>query len=103
MFSEVIKVKTTTARPLNDVAPAIQEVERIHAFAKQVNATAIVTFLTGLQNFLTLLSQRPLVLASKKLKTVEDRINAVVAMAQEWADVGREERDAIERLIATSD
>ena len=97
------QVKTPGMLQASDLTPVMQEVERLHGFAKHVNATALVTFLTGLQSFLTLVSQKQLVLASEKLAAVERRIKRVVEMVQEWVDIGREEREVIDRLVAAAD
>lgn len=80
----------------------MKEVERLHSFAKQVNATAFVTFFTGLQSFLTLVSKKHLVLATQRLAAVERRIKKIAEMLQEWVDIGREEREVIDKLIVAA-
>lgn len=102
LCGRLMQVKTPAMWHAFDLTPVVQEVERLHSFAKQVNATALVTFLTGLQSFLILVSKKHLVLASEKLVAVEKRIKRVVEMVQEWVDIGREEREVIDRLIAAA-
>ncbi len=102
LCGRLMQVKTPTMLQASELTPVLQEVERLHSCAKQVNATALVTFLTGLQSFLTLVSQKRLVLASEKLAAVERRIKRVVETVQEWVDIGREEREVIDRLIAAA-
>lgn len=102
LCGRLMQAQTPAMLQASELTPVMQEVERLHSFAKQVNATTLVTFLTGLQNFLTLISQKQLVLASEKLAAVERRIKRVVEMVQEWADIGREEREVIDRLITVA-
>ena len=102
LCGRLMQVKTPAMWQAFDLTPVVQEVERLHGFAKQVNATALVTFLTGLQSFLILVSKKHLVLASERLAAVEKRIKRVVEMVQEWVDIGREEREVIDRLIAAA-
>lgn len=102
LCGRLMQVKTPAMLQTSELTPVLQEVERLHSCAKQVNATTLVTFLTGLQSFLTLVSQKRLVLASEKLAAVERRIKRVVEMVQEWVDIGREEREVIDRLIAAA-
>jgi chemotaxis protein histidine kinase CheA len=81
------------------MASTVEHIERLQNRAKQTNSTPIVTFLAGLQNFVSILSQRRLVLAGQRLEAVEARIQKVLAMAQEWTAAGRSEREAMSRLL----
>jgi chemotaxis protein histidine kinase CheA len=81
------------------MASTVEHIERLQNRAKQANATPIVTFLAGLQNFVSILSQRRLLLAGQRLEAVEARIQKVLAMAQEWTAAGRSEREAMSRLL----
>ena len=98
-------VDTLKARPSckpvssDDFMSSLIEVERLQGRAKHVNATAIATFLTGLQNFLSLLAHRRLGLGTKKLDAVCVRITSVLEMTHEWVQSGREEREAIMRAL----
>ncbi len=100
LCGRLMQAQTPAMLQASEVTPVIQEVERLHSIAGQVNAAALLTFLTGLRSFLTLVSQKQLVLATEKLAAVEKRFKKVVEMMQEWVDIGREEREVIDRLIA---
>lgn len=77
----------------------IRQLESLHNGVKQANATPMVTFLNGLQSFLSILAQRRPTLASQRLEAVEARIRSVLTLAQEWAATGRSERDAMSQLL----
>jgi len=102
LCNRLMEVKTPAMWQACDLTPVMKEVERLHSFAKQVNATAFVTFLTGLQSFLTLVSKKHLVLATQRLAAVERRIQKIAEMLQEWVDIGREEREVIDKLIVAA-
>ncbi len=99
LCGRLAQMKVPAMLQASELTPIIQQVERLHSFAKQVNATTLVTFLTGLGSFLTLVPQKQLVLASERFAAVERRIKKVVEMIQEWVDIGRDEREVIDRLI----
>jgi hypothetical protein len=85
--------------PSDDFMSSLSEVERLQGRAKQVNAAAIATFLTGLQNFISLLAHRRLGLGTKKLDAVGARITSVLEVTHEWVQSGREEREAIIKAL----
>jgi hypothetical protein len=58
-----------------------------------------VTFLTGLQNFLALIVQRRIVIASQRVQAVEARILAVMTTIEDWITAGQQERDLMSRLL----
>jgi hypothetical protein len=67
--------------------------------AKQTNATVLVTFLSGLQNFLSLLVQRRVSVGESRLQAVERRILAMASMVDEWVANGQKELDVMSRLV----
>ena len=77
----------------------IQNLEQLQGIAKQANASPLVTFLSGLQSFLSLIVQRRVVLASQRVESVETRIHAVRATIEEWITAGQQEREAMGRLL----
>lgn len=77
----------------------IQNLEQLQSIAKQANASPLVTFLSGLQSFLSLIVQRRVVLASQRVESVETRIHAVRATIEEWITAGQQEREAMGRLL----
>jgi hypothetical protein len=70
--------------------------------AKQTNATPLVTFLTGLQNFLTLIVQRRIDVAGHRLQSVETRILAVASMVEEWIADGQKELELMARIAPST-
>lgn len=92
----------TVLDPDNVFGACIQCIEHLQGIAKQANATPLVTFLAGLQSFLSLVIHRRVVLASQRLESVEARIRAVLVTIDEWIAIGQQERDAMSRLLPTS-
>lgn len=81
---------------------ALQMIASLQEIAKQTNATPLVTFLTGLQNFLTLVVQRRIDIAAQRLQSVETRILAVASMVEEWIADGQKEFDMMSRLAPST-
>ena len=77
----------------------LQMVAGLQEIAKQTNATPLVTFLTGLQNFLILVVQRRIDVAAHRVQSVETRILAVASMVEEWMADGQKELDMMSRLV----
>lgn len=80
----------------------MQMVAGLQDIAKQTNATPLVTFLTGLQNFLTLVVQRRIEIAAHRVQSVETRILAVASMVEEWIADGQKELDMMSRLVPST-
>lgn len=85
--------------PGNVLGTCVQQIEQLQGLAKQVNATPLVTFLTGLQNFLALILQHRIVIAAQRVQAVETRILAVMTTIEEWILAGQQERDVMSRLL----
>jgi hypothetical protein len=98
----LIRLRTeglTILEPDNILGVCLQNIEYLQGLAKQANATPLVTFLTGLQSFLSLIVQRRVAISSQRVQSVEARIGAVVVTIEEWMSAGRQERDAMSRLL----
>ncbi len=78
-----------------------REMSALQAAAQNVCAASVMEFLNGLRSFLTIVLQRRITVASKKIEAVESRLTVVLAMAQEWVQVGRAELAAISKLLPT--
>ena len=89
----------TVLEPGNVLGTCMQQIEQLQGIAKQVHATPLVTFLTGLQNFLALIVQRRIVIASQRVQAVEARILAVMTTIEDWITAGQQERDLMSRLL----
>jgi HPt (histidine-containing phosphotransfer) domain-containing protein len=85
--------------PSDDLMPSLLEVERLHGRAQHIHAAAIATFLAGLRNFMTLLAQRRIGVGSSRLEAVVARIGSVLEMTPAWVQSGREEREAIMKVL----
>jgi HPt (histidine-containing phosphotransfer) domain-containing protein len=85
--------------PSDDLMPSLLEVERLHGRAQHIHAAAIATFLAGLRNFMTLLAQRRIGVGSSRLEAVVARIGSVLDMTPAWVQSGREEREAIMKVL----
>ncbi len=68
------------------VAQALQRLEHLQVIAKQANAASLVTFLSGLQNFLSLMAQRRVNMGGQRLQSVEGRILAMARMVDGWIE-----------------
>lgn len=98
----LIRLRTeglTVLEPDNILGVCIQNIEYLQGLAKQANAASLVTFLTGLQNFVSLIVQHRIVVATQRVQAVEARIRAVVLTIEEWITAGQLERDAMSRLL----
>lgn len=89
----------TALEPGNMLSGCIQNIEHLQVIAKQAHVTPLVTFLTGLQCFLSLIVQHRLVITSQRMQAVETRIRAVLVTIEEWIAAGEQERDAMGRLL----
>ncbi|MGQ0812660.1 MAG: Hpt domain-containing protein [Nitrospiraceae bacterium] len=79
----------------------IHAVQRLREAAVMADAGPLLTFLSGLQAFVTIVTQRRIALAAKRIEAVESRLNGMMTMAQHWIEVRRLERAAIEKLLPT--
>ncbi len=79
--------------------PVLREVDVLYDVAKAVNASTIVLFLDGLRAFMTVAAYRKTATAIKRLEAVELRIGALIPMTEQWVDVGRIERAAIDDIL----
>ena len=59
------------------LSECIQNIEHLQGIAKQAHATPLVTFLAGLQSFVSLLAQHHIVISSRRIDAVEARLRAV--------------------------
>ncbi len=78
---------------------SMQTIEHLQENAKQANATLLVTFLTGLHNFFSLVAQRRIEIATHRIQSVEARILAVAGMVEEWIADGEKQLDVMSRLV----
>lgn len=85
--------------PSDDLTPVLTEVVRLHRRAEALHAANIATFLAGLGDFISLLARRRLGVGANRLEAVAARIGEVLDSTQGWIQSGREERDAIQKVL----
>ena len=99
-ISELKQAQGATA-PMKDVlAPTLQTVQELQDLARTANAAALMKFFRGLHRFLTVVADQGTSLVLEHLQMVESRLGVVIPMAQQWVEVGRDERAAIGRLLS---
>ncbi len=83
----------------SQVDPILAHVEALYECAKSIQAATITMFLQGLKTFLTGSSYRKVATLHRRLEAVEERLKALVPMAEQWVSLGRLERAAIEEIL----
>ncbi len=79
--------------------PVLAHVEALHDFAKTIHAATITMLLQGLKAFLTVTAYQKLATLPQRLEAVEERLRALVPMAEQWVMLGRLERTSIEEIL----
>ena len=79
--------------------PILADVESLHDCARTVHATTIMMFLQGMKAFLTATAYRKIETLPQRLQALEDRLMALIPMAQQWVTLGRLERASIEDIL----
>ncbi len=79
--------------------PVLREVDSLYNVAKSVSASTIVLFLDGLRAFMRVAAYRKVSMAIRRLEAVESRLGALIPMAEQWVNVGRIERAAIDEIL----
>ena len=78
---------------------SLRDVSQLRTDAQQVNAAPVMMFLTGLQSLLTVIIQRRVTVATKRLVAVEGRVRSMAGIIQQWVKLGQAERAAINKLL----
>ncbi|ALA58273.1 HD-GYP domain-containing protein [Nitrospira moscoviensis] len=79
--------------------PILAHLEALHESAKTIQAATITMFLQGVKSFLTVTAYRKVATLPQRLEAVEERLKALVPMAEQWVSLGRMERAAIEEIL----
>ncbi|MGQ0666777.1 MAG: HD domain-containing phosphohydrolase [Nitrospiraceae bacterium] len=79
--------------------PILADVESLHDCARTVHATTIMMFLQGLKSFLIGTAYRKVEALPQRLHAFEERLMALIPMAQQWVTLGRIERASIEDIL----
>lgn len=80
----------------------LQDVQQLLEKARAVEASAVAAFFQGLHTFLSVATQGRVKLTPQRFEAVESRLSRVLAMIQEWIEIGRAERATIEQVLALS-
>ena len=77
----------------------LYEVQRLHDVARSIEAKSVMLFFHGLHAFLTILANKSIEIPSHRVNAVESRLNSVMATAQQWAEMGKLERAAMQQVV----
>jgi hypothetical protein len=83
----------------SQLAPILAHVDALHQFAMMIDAATITMFLQGIKSFLTTAAYRKVETLPQRLQAVEERIQGLVLMAEQWVTLGRLERASIEEIL----
>ncbi|BCA53631.1 hypothetical protein W02_07710 [Nitrospira sp. KM1] len=78
---------------------SLKDVTQLQADAQQINAVPAISFLSGLQTFLSVCAQHRVRLAARRIDAVRDRLLVVKNLIHQWIECGRTERAAIDRVL----
>lgn len=90
---------TTDFVTASQLDPILEQVEALYDLASHVQATMITMFLQGLRAFLMVAAYRKTSTLAQRLGIVEARIHALIPMAEQWVNIGRVERSAINDIL----
>ncbi|HET7057803.1 MAG TPA: hypothetical protein VFI05_03665 [Nitrospiraceae bacterium] len=77
----------------------LQEVQALHESARTFDAKPVMQFFHGLHSFLTILSQKTIDIAPPRLEAVEVRMKRIIPIAEQWVEIGKKERAAVQQLV----
>src|SRR5947209_8727407 len=78
----------------------LREISVLYETARDVRATSIIQFLHGLETLLLEVVYKGVALDPQRVEAVAARVDSLVAMAQQWVQMGRTEKAAIEKALA---
>ncbi|TAL11260.1 MAG: hypothetical protein EPO02_05110 [Nitrospirae bacterium] len=88
----------TQKRNLQD---ALREISFLYEVARDVGAMAIAQFLHGLEILLLEVVYKGVALSPQRVDGVSSRVEAIIAMTKHWVEMGRAEKAAIEKALAS--
>ncbi len=80
--------------------PILVHVDALHQFAKSIDAATITMFLQGLKSFLEAATYQKVDTLPQRLQAMEERIQTLIPMAQQWVTLGRLARASIEEILS---
>jgi allophanate hydrolase subunit 1 len=90
------KLDFVTASQLD---PILLHVDALYQSAKTVDAVTITMFVQGLRVFLTTTAYRKVETLPQRLQAMEERIQTLIPMAEQWVTLGRLERASIKTIL----
>jgi chemotaxis protein histidine kinase CheA len=93
--------RVVPSRPSSDLQHAVERVAQLWSAAEQANASHATVFFMGLHSFLTIVAQDRVVVSAKNYDAIQSRLVQSVKGIKEWADAGRAERMAIQRVLSS--
>lgn len=79
----------------------LQEVQALHDSARTFEAKPVMQFFHGLHSFLTIVSQQTIDIPPPRLEAVEARMKRIVPIAEQWVEIGKKERAAVQQFVRT--
>ncbi len=98
-LSHIRSASEETAPHPQLVASVLQDIDGLYEAADRVSAANITMFLHGLRSFLQVTTQNRPAAVGERLAAVQERVAALVPLAQQWVDIGRLERTAIFEIL----
>lgn len=89
-----------SAQPAVDLHTTVERAAQLWSAAQQVNAPHAMMFFMGLHSFLTIATQGRVNIAAERYETVRVRLCLSTTGIEAWAESGRSERAAIQRILA---
>jgi HD domain len=83
----------------SQLAPLLIHLDMLFELARNIQAATIMMFLQGVKSFLTAAAFRKLDSLPQRLQAVEERLMALIPMAEQWVTLGRLERASIEEIL----
>lgn len=87
---------------LTALEASLQDVARLRTEAQQVNAGSALMFFTGLHSLLTVVAERRVLLAARRIESIKARLQLVGGAIRQWVEQGRAQRAAIDQLLPAS-
>ncbi|HKN86069.1 MAG TPA: hypothetical protein VJV04_04370 [Nitrospiraceae bacterium] len=102
IFADCTSSHPDMLRPNGPMETLLQEVQGLHDAARTCEAKPVMQFFHGLHSFLAIVSQRTIDIPLPKLEAVAARMKRIVPIAEQWVEIGKKERAAVQQL-ATHD
>ncbi|HJU05500.1 MAG TPA: hypothetical protein VJ692_10150 [Nitrospiraceae bacterium] len=80
-------------------AEVLQEIRLLHDAARALDAKTIMGFFHGLQMFVGILSSKGVSVLPQRIDAVLSRLRSIVPLAQQWVEIGKQDRASIQRLV----